>query len=83
MYPQVTQHFGFRRCVAVPVDFAKIERLRVRAALTQAEIGQRVGLSKQGWNNMVKGRRPNLSVQTLERIADVLGVAIAELIKPR
>lgn len=80
-YLQVINSSYFRRCAEVPVDFAKIERLRIRAALTQSEAGARVGMSRQEWNNLIKGRYPRMSVVTLERIAAALGVTAAELLK--
>lgn len=70
-----------RRCADVPVDFEKIEKLRNRAAMTQAEAGAKIGMSRQAWCNLVKGRYPRMSVATLERIAKALGVTAAELLK--
>ena len=67
----------------VPVDFKKIERLRIRAAMTQAEAGAKIGMSRQEWSNLVRGRYPRMAVETLERIASALGVSAAELLKPR
>ena len=65
----------------VPVDFQKIEKLRIRAALTQAEAAAKVGMTRQGWCNLVKGRHPRMSVMMLERISAALGVKAAELLK--
>ena len=80
-YPQVINSENFRRCAEVPVDFKKIERLRVKAAMTQAEAGAKIGMSKQEWSNLVRGRYPRMSVETLERIAKALDVKAAELLK--
>lgn len=64
----------------MPVDLAKIEQLRKRAGLTQAEIAARIGMSKQGWSNIIRGRYPNLSVIMLERIAMALEVPAGTLL---
>jgi DNA-binding XRE family transcriptional regulator len=67
--------------MGMPVDFAKIEKLRIRAAMTQSEAAAKVGMSRQEWCNLVKGRYPRMAVVTLERIAKALGVRAAELLK--
>lgn len=64
----------------MPVDLGKIERFRIRAGLTQAEIAAKAGMSKQGWNNVIKGRNPQISLKMLERIAGVLGVKPEDLL---
>jgi transcriptional regulator with XRE-family HTH domain len=62
------------------VDLGKIEQLRKRAGLTQAEIAAKLGWTRGRWNNIVKGRSSNLSINTLDRIAGALGVDAADLL---
>lgn len=64
----------------MPIDLVKIERCRIRLGLTQAEIASKAGMSKQAWNNVIKGRNPNISLAMVERIAKSLGVPVADLL---
>jgi len=66
----------------VPVDLLKIERLRKRAGLTQAEIAVRAGITKQRWNDIIKGRRAKLMLETVEHIAKALDVPIGDILLP-
>jgi len=66
----------------VPLDTAKLKRLREKCKLTQEEAAIRAGLKgRQAWNNIESGRRPNLQLQTLEKIAAALGVKAKDLLK--
>jgi transcriptional regulator with XRE-family HTH domain len=67
----------------MPLDVQRIERLRIKAGLTQAEVAAKIGLSRQRWNNVVKGRSANISVKTLDRLAEALGTESTELLLPR
>lgn len=66
----------------VPVDIAKIEALREKLGWSQEEAAQRTGLgTRQAWNHIVTGRRADLRVSQLERIAAALGVKAKDLLK--
>ena len=64
----------------MPIDLGKIEVLRKRAGLTQAEVAARVGMTRQRWNDLVRGRHPGLTLKTVERIAAALGVKVADIL---
>lgn len=66
----------------MPLDIAKIKQLREAMPLTQEQAAQRAGFSsRQKWNDIENGRRMNLSIETLEKIASVLGVKARDLLK--
>ena len=66
----------------IPLNTDKIRKLRLAAKLTQAEAAERAGLKgKQKWSDLENGRRSNLTIETLERIAKALGVRAADLLK--
>ena len=67
---------------SVPLDHAKIRRLRVKLKLTQAQAAERANLpGLQVWSDIERGRRPNLTIATLDRIAAALGVKAKDLLK--
>lgn len=66
----------------IALDTDKIRRLREALDLTQEVCAARAGLSsRQKWNDIENGRRLNLSLETLDRIAAALGVKAKELLK--
>jgi transcriptional regulator with XRE-family HTH domain len=66
----------------IPVDTNKIRELRERLGLTQEAAARRAGLRGAAvWNDIEKGRRANLTVATLERVAQALGTHARELLK--
>jgi transcriptional regulator with XRE-family HTH domain len=66
----------------VPLDYAKIKRLREQLGMTQEEAAQRAGLgNRQAWNHFETGRRPDIRLTQLERIAAALGVKARDLLK--
>jgi transcriptional regulator with XRE-family HTH domain len=66
----------------VPLNCDKIRELREKAGLTQEEAARRAGLhTRQNWNNIESGRRTNVTLSTLEAIAQALGVRAADLLK--
>lgn len=65
----------------MPVDFVKIKTLRESRGLSQEEAATLAGLSgKQAWNAIERGRKPGISVDTLEKIAKALRCSPAELL---
>ncbi len=66
----------------VPLDFAKIKRLREQLGITQEEAARRAGLAnRQAWNHFETGRRTDIRLTQLEGIAAVLGVKAKDLLK--
>ena len=65
------------------LDRAKIKRLREQAALTHAAAAERAGLKgrRQAWYDIEAGRRANIKLETLERVAKALGVKAKDLLK--
>jgi transcriptional regulator with XRE-family HTH domain len=64
------------------LDFVKIRAIRMRQGLTQEAAAKRAGLpSRATWNDIEKGRRINITMETLDAIAEALKVKPAELIK--
>lgn len=73
-YPKTPPHLS-------PLDTAKVEKLRRRAALTQQEAAVKAGMSKQQWSNIVRGRYGDISLSVVDRMAKALGVRAGELLK--
>ncbi len=60
---------------------ANLRRLRVAQSLSQAQLAEQAGMSRAGYRNIEAGvSEPR--VDTLIRVADVLGVGIEELLRP-
>jgi transcriptional regulator with XRE-family HTH domain len=67
---------------SVPIDTAKIKALREKLGLSQEQAAQRAKIgARQAWNHIEVGRRSDLRVSQLERIAAVLGVKARDLLK--
>jgi len=66
----------------MPLDTDKIRALREKLGITQDEAARRAGLgTRQAWNNIEAGRKTNVTLDTLERIAAALGVKSKDLLK--
>jgi transcriptional regulator with XRE-family HTH domain len=66
----------------IGLDTDKIRKLRLAAKLTQAEAAARAKLTgPQVWSDIEKGRRVNLTIEVLERVAAALGVKARDLLK--
>lgn len=64
------------------IDADKIRRLREKLKISQAHAAELAGVgSRQRWNNIERGRRTNITVDTLERIAAALGCKARDLLK--
>lgn len=66
----------------MPLDVEKIRRIREKLGITQEQAAAAAGLKggRQAWNDIESGRRVNLTIETLERIAGALGTRAAELL---
>jgi transcriptional regulator with XRE-family HTH domain len=64
------------------IDTDKVRRLREKLKLTQAQAAEAAGLGgRQGWCDLEAGRRDNIELDTLRRIAETLGVRAKDLLK--
>lgn len=68
----------------VMLDCEKVRKLREALKLNQAEAAEAAGLAsgRQQWNDIESGRRANIQLDTLSKIAHALKVDPAELLKP-
>lgn len=59
------------------------ERRRLELGLTQEKAAERAGLAggRQKWNDIVSGRKANLTLRTLDRIARALRCSPKDLVK--
>lgn len=57
----------------------RIAELCKEAGITQAELADKVGISRVGLSKAING---NPTLDTLERLADGLGVSVVELFEP-
>lgn len=68
--------------VRIGLDTAKIRDLREKLGLTQVQAAKLAGLpSAQVWSDVENGRRSNLTIETLERVARALKVKARDLLK--
>ena len=66
----------------IGLDANKIRELRKALDMNQRDAAKRAGLpGPQFWSDMENGRRANLTIETLERVAKVLGVHARDLLK--
>jgi transcriptional regulator with XRE-family HTH domain len=61
---------------------SRLRRLRLRHALTQEEFAEASGLSYKFYQQIEAGRKKQLWLQTLERLAAGFGVAAWQMIAP-
>lgn len=64
------------------LDRAKMRAMREAAELTQVETAKRAGMTVSQWNDIEKGRKPNVTIETLATIAAALGVDARDLLTP-
>ena len=64
------------------LDCGKIKGFREARKLSQEEAAKLAGLAgRQNWNEIEGGRRTNITMDTLERVAKALGVKAKDLLK--
>ena len=72
--------------VAVPIQRRLIDRLRaIRAkhGLTQEGFAELAGLGYKHYQQIEIGKKPDLRLSTLERIASAYGIEVHQLLAPR
>jgi len=69
---------------AWPVDhvLSHFKRLREQAGLTQRELAKSIGMDTTALSRLESGRQPNVTVQTLERVARGLGYDLTVQVRP-
>lgn len=66
----------------IGLDAHKVRTLREACGYTLAEAAERAGLGgPQKWSDIESGRRKNLTLDTLDKIAKALGVSAKDLLK--
>jgi transcriptional regulator with XRE-family HTH domain len=63
------------------LDLHKLKESRLKKGLTQTQAASAVGMSLGRWNDIESGRRANVSLKTLDRIARALGMDPKDLLK--
>ena len=59
----------------------RIRELRERRGITQATVAEKIATAEQNYRRIESGRQ-NLTLETIWRIADALGVSAWELLVP-
>jgi transcriptional regulator with XRE-family HTH domain len=66
----------------MPLDLAKLRDLREKAGLTMEQAAKQAGMpSRQRWYEVESGTKPNVTIETLDRMARALGVSARDLLK--
>ena len=65
--------------MSVEIVLSNIKQMRQKKGLSQKQLGEKIGMSQQGYALIEKNKR-SLDYDILEKIADVLGVNIAYLV---
>jgi transcriptional regulator with XRE-family HTH domain len=64
------------------LDIDKLEELRKALGLTQEQAADRAKLpGRSYWNDIVSGRKANVTIEVLDNLAAALGVSSKELLK--
>lgn len=66
----------------IALDWKKIRQLREALGLSQVDATKKAGLSSsQIWSDIERGRRLNVTLETLDRLAKALNVNPRDLLK--
>ena len=60
----------------------RLKQLRKKAAYTQSDVAEKAGISQIYYQSIEAGRRYNVSLEVIEKIAMVYGLSIHELFAP-
>jgi transcriptional regulator with XRE-family HTH domain len=61
---------------------ARLKQLRQAHGLTQEEFSERSGLAYKYYQQVETGRKPDLRLSTLERLATAYGIEVYQLLSP-
>ena len=65
------------------LDLDKMRELREARELSQVDAARKAGMTVQYWNDIERGRHPNVTIDKLAAIAAALGVDARELLTPQ
>jgi transcriptional regulator with XRE-family HTH domain len=63
-----------------PTLQSKIASIRQRIGMSQAQAGERIGMSKYGWSYIERGKRSSPTLTTVARIAYALNMRTSDLL---
>lgn len=65
----------------MPFDYQKMRELREQQGLTMAQAAEAAGLSRRShWNDIEKGKKKAITVETLEGVAKALKISPCDLL---
>lgn len=67
---------------ALPILLQRLRELRARHGLTQKSFAERAGMSYKHYQAIEAGRKPDLRLSTLERLAAAFNIELWELLRP-
>jgi transcriptional regulator with XRE-family HTH domain len=72
----------------VPLDTAgfvlkRIKALRLKHGLTQEEFSELSGIAYKYYQHLESGRKRDLRLSTLQRVAEAYGITVHQLLAPR
>jgi len=59
----------------------EIRRRREKRGLTQQQAADAAGMLRPAWSRLESGSRPNPAIDTLRRVAEVLGCRVDDLLR--
>jgi len=65
----------------LPLLLKRLKTLRKRAGLTQEQFAERAGMSYKYYQQIEIGKKPDLRLSTLERLAAAHRITVAELLR--
>jgi transcriptional regulator with XRE-family HTH domain len=65
----------------LPHLLKRLKRLRQRARLTQEEFAEHAGMSYKYYQQIESGRKPDLRLSTLEKLARAHGIKLSSLLR--
>jgi transcriptional regulator with XRE-family HTH domain len=64
------------------LDLAKLKTLREKAGMSQAQAAGKAGIgTRQSWSAIESGRKANVTLELLDRLAKALGVKSRDLLR--
>lgn len=70
-------------CRALKFLSQNLRRVRIQRGFTQDKLAELVDMERRHYQRIETGKIPGLRVETVERIADVLKLEAADLMKPK
>jgi len=64
----------------LPQLIHRLKQLRKRAGLTQEQFAEKIGMSYKYYQHLEAGRKPDLRLSTIERLARAHRIEVSELL---